>query len=161
MTVVLAREGYPGAPRTGDVITGLDEPRRSTMWSSSTPAPRATATDRRPPAGACSRSPPSARRRRGPDRAPTTRSARISWPGMQYRTDIAAAVDHGDPMIPRYSLPEMADLFTDEAKFGAWLEVEILATEAWAELGVVPTAAAGRGARARPASTSRRSRRAS
>jgi adenylosuccinate lyase len=41
-------------------------------------------------------------------------------------------------MIPRYSLPEMTDLFTDQAKFGAWLEVEILATEAWAELGVVP-----------------------
>ncbi len=45
-------------------------------------------------------------------------------------------------MIPRYSLPEMAALFTDEAKFGAWLEVEILATEAWAQLGVVPKAAA-------------------
>ena len=41
-------------------------------------------------------------------------------------------------MIPRYSLPEMADLFTDEARYGAWLEVEILATEAWSELGVVP-----------------------
>jgi adenylosuccinate lyase len=45
-------------------------------------------------------------------------------------------------VIPRYSLPEMAALFTDEAKFGAWLEVEILATEAWAELGVVPEEAA-------------------
>ncbi len=45
-------------------------------------------------------------------------------------------------MIPRYSLPEMAALFTDDAKFGAWLEVEILATEAWAELGVVPESAA-------------------
>ncbi len=45
-------------------------------------------------------------------------------------------------MIPRYSLPEMAALFTDDAKFGAWLEVEILATEAWAELGVVPKEAA-------------------
>ncbi len=45
-------------------------------------------------------------------------------------------------MIPRYSLPEMAALFTDEAKFAAWLEVEILATEAWAELGVVPEEAA-------------------
>ena len=45
-------------------------------------------------------------------------------------------------MIPRYSLPEMAELFSDEARFGAWLEVEILATEAWAEIGVVPAAAA-------------------
>jgi adenylosuccinate lyase len=41
-------------------------------------------------------------------------------------------------MIPRYSLPEIADLFTDEARFGAWLEVELLAVEAWAEIGVVP-----------------------
>jgi adenylosuccinate lyase len=41
-------------------------------------------------------------------------------------------------VIPRYSLPEIAELFTDEARFGAWLEVEILAVEAWAELGVVP-----------------------
>jgi adenylosuccinate lyase len=45
-------------------------------------------------------------------------------------------------MIPRYSLPEMAALFTDEARFGAWLEVEVLAVEAWAELGVVPKEAA-------------------
>src|ERR1700737_1548358 len=42
-------------------------------------------------------------------------------------------------MIPRYSLPPMADLFTDEAKYATWLEVEVLAAEAWAELGVVPT----------------------
>jgi adenylosuccinate lyase len=41
-------------------------------------------------------------------------------------------------VIPRYSLPEMAALFTDEARLGLWLEVEILATEAWATLGVVP-----------------------
>jgi adenylosuccinate lyase len=43
-------------------------------------------------------------------------------------------------MIPRYSRPEMAALFSDEAKFASWLEVEILACEAWAELGVVPRA---------------------
>ena len=43
-------------------------------------------------------------------------------------------------MIPRYSRPEMAELFTDEAKFSSWLEVEILACEGWAELGVVPRA---------------------
>ncbi|HVM65468.1 MAG TPA: adenylosuccinate lyase [Acidimicrobiales bacterium] len=41
-------------------------------------------------------------------------------------------------MIGRYSRPEMASLFTDEARFAAMLEVELLATEAWAELGVVP-----------------------
>jgi adenylosuccinate lyase len=32
----------------------------------------------------------------------------------------------------------MASLFTDEARFAAMLEVELLATEAWATLGVVP-----------------------
>jgi adenylosuccinate lyase len=41
-------------------------------------------------------------------------------------------------MIPRYSLPEIANLFTDEARFGAWLDIEILAVEAWAQLGVIP-----------------------
>jgi len=40
-------------------------------------------------------------------------------------------------MIPRYSLPEMAALWTDEARLATWLEVEILATEAWATLGTV------------------------
>ncbi|HEX5588255.1 MAG TPA: lyase family protein, partial [Acidimicrobiia bacterium] len=47
-------------------------------------------------------------------------------------------------MIDRYSLPEIAGLFTDEARFRAWLEVEVLATEAWAKLGVVPAADAAR-----------------
>ena len=41
-------------------------------------------------------------------------------------------------MIGRYSRPEMASLFTDESRFSALLEVELLATEAWAALGVVP-----------------------
>ncbi len=43
-------------------------------------------------------------------------------------------------MIPRYSLPEMAELFTDEAKLRTWLEIEVLAVEAWSQLGVVPAA---------------------
>ena len=41
-------------------------------------------------------------------------------------------------MIPRYSLPEMAAVWSDEARFANWLEIEILAVEAWAELGRVP-----------------------
>jgi adenylosuccinate lyase len=32
----------------------------------------------------------------------------------------------------------MASLFVDEARYAAWLEVEVLAVEAWAKLGVVP-----------------------
>ena len=41
-------------------------------------------------------------------------------------------------MIPRYAPPEMAALFTDEARFAGWLEVELLATEGWAAIGEVP-----------------------
>lgn len=41
-------------------------------------------------------------------------------------------------MIPRYTRPEMSALWTDEARFAHWLEIEILAVEAWARLGVVP-----------------------
>ena len=41
-------------------------------------------------------------------------------------------------MIPRYSTPEMTAIWSDVAKFTRWLEVELLATEAHAELGIVP-----------------------
>jgi len=41
-------------------------------------------------------------------------------------------------VIERYALPEMASIFSDEARFATWLEVEVLASEAWASLGVVP-----------------------
>jgi adenylosuccinate lyase len=40
-------------------------------------------------------------------------------------------------MIGRYSLPEMAERFSDEARFSLWLEIELLALEAWAKLGAV------------------------
>ena len=43
-------------------------------------------------------------------------------------------------MIDRYSLPEMAGVWADTTRFGRWLEVELLATEAHAALGVVPAA---------------------
>ncbi|HXY27740.1 MAG TPA: adenylosuccinate lyase [Acidimicrobiales bacterium] len=41
-------------------------------------------------------------------------------------------------MIPRYAPADMAALFSDTARFSMWLEVELLATEAQAVLGVVP-----------------------
>ncbi len=41
-------------------------------------------------------------------------------------------------MLQRYSRPEMAAIWTEENKFKAWLEVEILSCEAWSELGVIP-----------------------
>ena len=43
-------------------------------------------------------------------------------------------------MIPRYTLPEMGALWTDEAKLATWVEVEVLACEAHAQLGVIPPA---------------------
>ncbi len=41
-------------------------------------------------------------------------------------------------MIPRYTLPEMAAIWSDEARLRRWLEIEILVAEAWARLGKVP-----------------------
>jgi adenylosuccinate lyase len=47
-------------------------------------------------------------------------------------------------VIARYSRPAMASIWSDEAKLARWLEVELAALDAWAELGVVPAAAAAR-----------------
>ncbi|MEY4147479.1 MAG: adenylosuccinate lyase [Actinomycetota bacterium] len=41
-------------------------------------------------------------------------------------------------MIDRYALPEIAEIFSDRSKFARYLEIELLATEAQAKLGVVP-----------------------
>jgi len=41
-------------------------------------------------------------------------------------------------MIPRYSRPEMARLWSEQNKFATWLRVEIAATEVLAERGMVP-----------------------
>ncbi len=41
-------------------------------------------------------------------------------------------------MIERYSRPEMAALWTQESRFGSWLEVELAVCEAWARLGAIP-----------------------
>jgi adenylosuccinate lyase len=45
-------------------------------------------------------------------------------------------------MIPRYTRPEMGRIWTDQNRFQQWLEVELAASEALAELGVVPQDAA-------------------
>ncbi|QES39586.1 adenylosuccinate lyase [Streptomyces venezuelae] len=41
-------------------------------------------------------------------------------------------------MIARYTLPEMAELFSDQHRYATWVRVEILATEAQVRLGRVP-----------------------
>jgi adenylosuccinate lyase len=45
-------------------------------------------------------------------------------------------------MIPRYTRPEIGAVWTPQRKMECWLEVELAATEAWAEEGVVPGEAA-------------------
>jgi adenylosuccinate lyase len=45
-------------------------------------------------------------------------------------------------MIPRYAPKEMADLFSDRARFAMWLQVELLATDGWVAVGDVPADAA-------------------
>jgi adenylosuccinate lyase len=45
-------------------------------------------------------------------------------------------------MVPRYSLPEMAAIWSETRKLAAWKQVEALAVEAWARLGVAPATAA-------------------
>ena len=41
-------------------------------------------------------------------------------------------------MIERYCRPRMKKVWSDENKFGKWLEVEIAVCEVWSELGVIP-----------------------
>src|SRR5437764_10856445 len=45
-------------------------------------------------------------------------------------------------MIPRYTRSEMGLIWSDQNKFQQWLEVELAASEALAQLGVVPAGAA-------------------
>lgn len=44
-------------------------------------------------------------------------------------------------MIPRYSRPEMAKIWSDENKFQTWFEIEACACEALAKLGKIPQSA--------------------
>jgi adenylosuccinate lyase len=41
-------------------------------------------------------------------------------------------------LIPRYSHPEMAAIWSEENKMATWLQVELAVCEAWSELGVIP-----------------------
>jgi adenylosuccinate lyase len=45
-------------------------------------------------------------------------------------------------MIPRYTRPEMANIWTDETKYRIWFEIEAHACDALAEKGVIPKSAA-------------------
>src|SRR5579872_6987747 len=52
------------------------------------------------------------------------------------------AATTGEPVIPRYTRPEMARIWSDENRFRTWLAVEVAATETLAEAGLVPKEAA-------------------
>ncbi len=45
-------------------------------------------------------------------------------------------------MIPRYTRPEMAAIWSPETRFRIWFEIEAYAADAMAELGMIPKAAA-------------------
>ena len=47
-------------------------------------------------------------------------------------------------MIPRYSRPEMARLWSQDAKYEAWLKVELAVCEVYAKRGIIPVDALGR-----------------
>jgi adenylosuccinate lyase len=45
-------------------------------------------------------------------------------------------------MIPRYSRPEMADLWSPQTRYAIWFEIEAHAADAMAQLGTIPASAA-------------------
>ncbi len=49
---------------------------------------------------------------------------------------------HNARMIPRYSLPEMSLVWSEERKLAVWKDVEAFVVEAWADRGVAPREAA-------------------
>ena len=137
--VVLASEGYPPAPdRKGDVIDGLD---RAAAHEGVVVFHSGTARD--DDGRGRDQRRPGADRHRGRRRRRAGARPRVRGRGRDFVARRPLPSRHrrpGPPVIPRYSLPEISALFTDEARFGAWLEVEVLAVEAWARLGVVPEA---------------------
>src|SRR5690606_17762637 len=91
------------------------------------------------------RSPPPARTRSS--QAP--RSSRAASPTPTAPTSPRSAMPprsraarQPDRMIPRYSRPEAVAIWSPEARFRIWFEIEAYATEAMAELGQVPKDAA-------------------
>src|SRR5215475_9839417 len=45
------------------------------------------------------------------------------------------------PMIPRYSRPQMTQIWEPENRYRIWLDIELSALEAMAQLGIVPETA--------------------
>ena len=47
-------------------------------------------------------------------------------------------------MISRYTLPAMGQVWTDQNRYEAWLQVELAACRAWNKLGKIPDEELGR-----------------
>jgi len=60
---------------------------------------------------------------------------------------VDADAAHGRAIMPdvieRYTLPEMGRIWSDQRRLRAWMEIEVLALEAWAGMGKVPDGVAG------------------
>ena len=153
--VIAAAKGYPAEPRRGDPIGGLDDGRcdRGRVPPARRDPPRAgrRAADRRRSGarryrrGADDRPGPRARVRSGG----RDRDRRRRVPARHRRTGQRA--ERG--VIERYALPEMAALFTDEARLSLWLEIELLALEGWSDFGAVTSEVATAARAARRGST--------
>jgi phosphoribosylamine--glycine ligase len=97
VTVVLASEGYPAAPRTGDVIRGLEaaaEVEGVTVFHAGTAAGDRSGEVRTAGGRVLDVTALGADLAEARSRA-YEGAGRISWPGMQYRQDIAAAAAAG------------------------------------------------------------------
>jgi len=68
------------------------------------------------------------------------RSAKVAPCLRQFLAASARADMFRALMIARYTLPEMAAIWTDQRKYEIWLEIETLACEAQAEFGHIPKA---------------------
>lgn len=98
VTVICASEGYPGTPRTGDVIEGLDAARAMEGVDVYAAGVAADPDGRLVTAGGrvldvCGRGATLTEARERAYRA----VGAISWPGMQHRTDIALAASGASP----------------------------------------------------------------
>jgi len=97
VTVVLSSEGYPVAPRTGDVITGLAEAAELDDVVIFHAGTARDGDDLRTAGGRVLAVTAVASDLAGARARAYEAAGLISWPGMQYRTDIAAAPTSESP----------------------------------------------------------------
>ena len=67
-------------------------------------------------------------------------AARLCYGGAEVSFPVSQ--ESFEPMIPRYSRPEMVAIWSPETKFRIWFEIEAHACDALAALGVIPKSAA-------------------